>query len=258
MEFLPVIIAALIGACLSFFCGFGLGTILLPAFLLFFPIEIAVAASAVVHMLNNLFKLWLVGKQADRDMILRFGFTSIIGALIGAFMLALIAHLPSLLEYELSGKILYVKWVNLVVGMIIITFAFLEIHPRFQSIQIGKKWLPFGGLISGFFGGLSGHQGALRSAFLLKSGLSKEAFIGTRVVIACMVDVTRISVYATQIKSGWSMINPWLVIAASVAAFIGSYFGNLWMKKTELRLMNLIISVSLALFGIAIAMGLIA
>jgi len=32
---------------------------------LFFPVSIAVALTAVVHMLNNLFKLVLMGKYAD-------------------------------------------------------------------------------------------------------------------------------------------------------------------------------------------------
>ena len=32
---------------------------------------------------------------------------------------------------------------------------------------------------SGFFGGLSGMQGALRSAFLARAGLSKEAFVAS-------------------------------------------------------------------------------
>lgn len=255
MEFLPVILSALIGSCLSFFCGFGLGTILLPAFLLFFPIEIAVAATAVVHMLNNLFKLWLVGRQADKKMVIRFGLTSILGALVGALMLTMVAQLPALTSYQLNGKTFEVHWINVLIGLIIMAFAFLEIHPRFKSITIGAKWLPIGGLISGFFGGLSGHQGALRSAFLMKSGMSKEAFIGTRVVIACMVDVTRIGVYSSQIKSGWTMINPMLVVAASLAAFVGAYFGNQWMKKTELRAINIIISISLLLFGIAMIAG---
>lgn len=257
MEFLPVIIAALIGSCLSFFCGFGLGTILLPAFLLFFPIDVAVAASAIVHMLNNLFKLWLVGKQADRKMIIRFGFTSVIGSLLGALLLTAVAQLPLLASYSIGAHAYDIRWINLLIGIIIVVFAFLEIHPRFKSIKIGNGLLPFGGLISGFFGGLSGHQGALRSAFLMKSGMNKEAFIGTRVVIACMVDVTRITVYATQIKSGWGMIHPSLVIAATLAAFVGSYLGNQWMKKTELRLMNLIISISLVVFGVLMAAGFI-
>ncbi len=38
--------------------------------------------------------------------------------------------------------------------------------------------------MTGFFGGLSGMQGAMRSAFLAKSGLGKEAFIATGAVIA--------------------------------------------------------------------------
>jgi acyl-CoA reductase-like NAD-dependent aldehyde dehydrogenase len=42
-------------------------------------------------------------------------------------------------------------------------------------------YLPVGGLLSGFFGGLSGHQGALRSVFLLRAGLTKESFIATGV-----------------------------------------------------------------------------
>ncbi|MBX7051249.1 MAG: sulfite exporter TauE/SafE family protein [Flavobacteriales bacterium] len=256
MEFIPVIIAALIGSCLSFFCGFGLGTILLPAFLIFFPIDVAIAATAVVHMLNNLFKLWLVGKQADGKMVIRFGLTSIVGALIGAMLLTLVSQMPALFHYSISGHDFEVHGIHVMIGMLIIVFAFLEIHPRFQSITIGAKWLPAGGLISGFFGGLSGHQGALRSAFLMKSGMSKEAFIGTRVVIACMVDLTRISVYAIQIKTGWSMIEPWLVIAATLAAFVGAYFGNLWMKKTEHRIMNVMISISLILFGMAMIAGL--
>jgi len=37
----------------------------MPAFALFFPIEVAVAATAIVHLANNIFKGGLVGKKAD-------------------------------------------------------------------------------------------------------------------------------------------------------------------------------------------------
>ena len=40
--------------------------------------------------------------------------------------------------------------------------------------------------MSGFLGGLSGHQVALRSAFLIKCGLTKESFLGSGIVIACL------------------------------------------------------------------------
>jgi phosphomannomutase len=82
--------------------------------------------------------------------------------------------------------------VKLVVACLMILFALVELLPRFTEISVGKKYLPLGGLLSGFFGGLSGHQGALRSVFLLKAGLSKETFIATGVVISLLVDIPRI------------------------------------------------------------------
>lgn len=48
--------------------------------------------------------------------------------------------------------------------------------------------------MSGFFGGLSGNQGAFRSAFLIKAGLSKDAYIATGVVAAVIVDLTRLGI----------------------------------------------------------------
>ncbi|MFN9977497.1 MAG: sulfite exporter TauE/SafE family protein, partial [Phycisphaerae bacterium] len=73
MEFVLIILVALAGAFLSFFSGFGLGTLLLPAFLVVFPPPVAIAATAVVHMLNNLFKLFLVGRYAQRQVLAAFG-----------------------------------------------------------------------------------------------------------------------------------------------------------------------------------------
>jgi len=50
-------------------------------------------------------------------------------------------------------------------------------------------------------GGLSGHQGALRSAFLIKTGLGKEAFIGMGVVCAALVDFSRLIFYGVSFFS---------------------------------------------------------
>lgn len=252
-----VVLAALLGSVLSFFCGFGLGTTLLPAFMLFFPPEVAIAATALVHMANNVFKLFLVGRQADWSIIKGFGLLSVLGAVAGAFCLKYVAHLPVITTYSLGGKMFEVTYIRLVISLVIIVFAIIELIPYFQAIRLPRRILPAGGLISGFFGGLSGHQGALRSAFLMKAGLSKQAFIGTRVVCAFLVDTSRIGVYATEIKSGWSDMNIGLLAAASIAAFTGAYFGNKLMKKTELKTINLIVAVSLVIFGIGFGMGLI-
>ena len=62
MSYLVICAVALLASGLTFFSGFGLGTLLLPAFALFFPIEQAVAMTAVVHFLNGLFKLGLAAR----------------------------------------------------------------------------------------------------------------------------------------------------------------------------------------------------
>ena len=49
-----VLLVALAASLLSFFSGFGLGTLLLPAFAVVAPLDVAVAATAVVHLANNL------------------------------------------------------------------------------------------------------------------------------------------------------------------------------------------------------------
>ena len=55
MDYIIICIFALLGSALTLFSGFGLGTILLPVFGLFFPIEIAVVLTALVHFMNNIF-----------------------------------------------------------------------------------------------------------------------------------------------------------------------------------------------------------
>ncbi|MFN0031288.1 MAG: TSUP family transporter [Flavobacteriales bacterium] len=257
MDYLIVILVALCGACLSFFSGFGLGTLLLPAFMLFFPPPVAIAATAVVHMLNNVFKLFLVGRYADKKIILGFGSLSVAGALLGAWLLSKVLTEHVLLEYAIGQSLFQITFIKLTIAVLIFIFAVLEIAPWFQSITISRRWLPVGGFLSGLFGGLSGHQGALRSAFLMKSGLSKEAFMGTRVVCACLVDITRITVYAATIGASWQLMNPWLVGAATMAAFSGAWLGNKWMKKTELTIINRIVTVMLLLFAVALGLGVI-
>jgi len=55
------------------------------------------------------------------------------------------------------------------IAVLLLFFAIFELLPRFKHFSFDRKYLPLGGILSGFFGGLSGNQGALRSAFLVKS-----------------------------------------------------------------------------------------
>jgi uncharacterized membrane protein YfcA len=257
LSYFAVLAAALGGAFLSFFCGFGLGTLLLPAFMLFFPAQIAVAATAVVHMANNIFKLFLVGKHAHWPTIRSFGVASVVGAILGAWSLQWLAGMNNHIHFSLFNHAFQTDSIRIIIAIIILSFAVIEISPKLDEIALPTRWLPLGGLISGFFGGISGHQGALRSAFLMRSGLSKDAFMGTRVVCACLVDVSRLSVYAASISASWSELRLDLLALATLAAFVGAWQGNKLVKKTELPLLNRIISLALIAFAVAFALGVI-
>jgi uncharacterized protein len=128
-----------------------------------------------------------------------------------------------------------------------------KIVPRLEKITFNRRYLPLGGILSGFLGGLSGQQGALRTAFLIKSGLTKEGFIASGVVIACMVDIVRIPVYITSFTQLETNKNIILLIAATLSAFLGAFIANRWMKKVELSTIQILVSIML--FGIALALG---
>ena len=177
MEIVIICLAAFLTAILTFFSGFGLGTILAPVFAIFFPIDIAIALTGVVHFSNNLFKIALIGRNTDKAVLLRFGIPAILASFAGAWLLLKITVLPTIVEYELWGKTFEITAVKLIIALLLIIFSILEISPSFQKVQFGKDKLVWGGILSGFFGGLSGIQGAIRSAFLIKnSQLGKQGF----------------------------------------------------------------------------------
>lgn len=257
MDYLICCTAALIGSGLTLFSGFGLGTLMTPVFALFFPVEVAIALTAIVHFLNNIFKLILTGKHASKQVILRFGIPSILAAFLGAFVLKMVSHQPTLYSYTIAGSLHEITTVKLVISALLLFFSCMEIIPKLANMQFDQKWLPLGGILSGFFGGLSGNQGALRSAFLSRAGLSKEAFIGTGVVIACCIDISRLSVYSSQISANWANMNPGLILASTLSAFAGAFIGNRLLKKVTITSVQYIVTAMLFLFALLLGAGII-
>jgi uncharacterized membrane protein YfcA len=262
MASFVVCLVALVAGALTLFSGFGLGTLLLPAFALFFPLEVAIAATALVHLANNLFKLALVGRDADRDVVLRFAIPGALAAFAGAWLLARLTGLEPLGSWSLGARSFTISPLGVVLGALIAGFAWLEASGRGAALSFGPRWIPLGGLLSGFFGGLSGHQGALRSAFLLRLGLSKQAFIGTGVVAAVIVDFARLAVYgvtffardlATLRERGGAGV----VAAAVVAAWLGSFVGARLIDKVTLRGVQKLVATMLLLVALLLASGVV-
>jgi len=255
MDLLIISLTALLGSALTLFSGFGLGTLLLPAFALFFPLELSVALTAVVHFLNNLFKLVLLGRHADRVTILKFGLPSLFASLLGAWLLTRLGNLNTALGFSISGYQGQTSYLKLIMGFILLFFALFEIIPSLRRLQLHPRYLTLGGLFSGFFGGLSGNQGALRSAFLIKAGLSKEVFIATGVVIACLVDLARLGVYYPSLSAQASALPVTLLLAACLSAFVGAFAGSKLIKKVTVKSVQYLVAACLILFSFLLMVG---
>ena len=262
MSYIVICAVALVVSGLTLFSGFGLGTLLMPAFALFFPVEIAVGATAVVHLANNIFKAVLVGRKANFGIVLKFALPAAAAAVLGALLLNYFAGLAPVFEYVWVGRSFAVTPVKLVVAVLILGFALIELSSRFEKLSFDTRFIPLGGLISGFFGGLSGHQGALRSAFLLRAGLAKEAFVSTGVLCAVAIDVSRLAVYGVtlfskQLAALQSQGIAGLVVAGSLAAFLGAFIGKRMLKKVTMRGIQVTVGVMLLLLAVALGIGLV-
>jgi uncharacterized membrane protein YfcA len=257
MMFIVIIITAFLASLLTLFSGFGLGTILMPVVAIFFPVTVAVAMTAFVHLLNNLFKLIVLWRKINWPVVLRFGLPAMIATVPGAWLLTALSDLPEIHSYEIEDINAVITPVKITVGLLLIFFATAEWLPFLKNLNLSAKALPIGGILSGFFGGLSGHQGAFRSAFLLRAGLDKNQFVASNAAIAALVDMTRLAVYGLNITLLLSQVNTGLLAAATVAAFAGVIAGTIGLKKITIGFIQNLVAATLYILGILLVAGLI-
>jgi uncharacterized membrane protein YfcA len=262
MEYAIVALAALVVSALALYSGFGLGTLLMPVFALFFPVPVAVASTAVVHLANNIFKVTFVGRNASWRTVLAFGLPAAAFALPGAFLLVRMSEIEPLASYDLGDRESTVTIVKLVIAALIVTFSLFELVPRLQRVEFPQRLVPVGGAMSGFFGGLSGHQGALRSAVLSKLRMESAQFVGTTAVCAFMVDVSRLAVYGatffvSDLEEATEGRGIALVGVATLAAFVGTFSSSRLLKKVTMRVIRRLVGVMLVTLAVALATGLV-
>lgn len=250
-----ICLVAFIASLLTLFSGFGLGTLLMPVVALFFPLDVAIAITAIVHLANNLFKLLLVASHAKFSVLIRFGLPAICFAFLGAILLQQLVSLPIIYQYQLFSYDFVISGVKLIIGSLILLFVCIELSPKMSNIEFSSKFLPFGGIISGFLGGLSGHQGAFRSMFLIKAGLTKQQFIATGVIIAVMVDLVRLSVYGLNFSIRKEDIDWVLVSYACLSAFLGAFLGKKFIHKVTIESIQKLVSIFLIIVAVSMIIG---
>jgi uncharacterized membrane protein YfcA len=262
LTVLIVGVAALGVSALTLFSGFGLGTLLMPVFALFFPVEVAVAATAVVHGLNNLFKVYLLHRDVVSRVLLRFGLPAVLAAFLGARLLAALSVRPPIFEWYLGDRVFLVTPIKAAMGGLILVFALFELLPHLRALRAPTRWLPLGGALSGFFGGLSGHQGALRAAFLGPLELRPAAFAATQAVLATMVDAARLAVYGLGFfagrMAGLSTRSEWLLVGfASLCAFAGALIGKRLLHRVTVAWVRRLTGTLLLIVGLGLTTGLL-
>jgi len=260
MDIALVAVVAALASALTLVSGFGLGTILLPVFALFFPAPVAVAATGVVHLLNNLFKGALLWKRADWRTILRFGVPAIPAAVIGAILLTLLGDTPRLFGWRAFGCEFGPTGAGLTIGLLMIVFASLELQRWFQNLSAPPRLMPLGGLLSGFFGGLTGQQGAFRSIFLLRARLQAQQFIATGVMIAVLVDLSRLTTYAASFRAAG--LDPagreyLLVAIGTLSAFVGAFIATRRLDKVTIGAVRYSVAALMFVIGAGLAAGLV-
>lgn len=255
MDIVIICITAFAASLLTFFSGFGLGTLLTPVFMLFFPVDVAIAWTAIVHFVNNIFKVILVGVHADGEVMIKFGIPAILFAFAGAWLMLVIPGQSTFYSFTFNGHFYEVVVLKFIIALLLLGFAIIEFIPRFKRMSFPEKLMPLGGALSGFFGGLSGNQGALRTAFLIKADLNKEAFIGTTVLISTLVDISRLGVYSSRfadivVSEGLGIV--WYACGAAIA---GALLGSKLLKKVTLPFIQTLVALALILLSIAMMTG---
>ena len=257
MMMLVVALVAFAASALTFVSGFGLGTLLMPVFAVFMPVERAVAVTGVVHFLNSLFKFGLVGRRAHWPTVWRFGVPALIASFVGAWWLVSLAAQPPLLVWTLAGRLLQVTTAKLLIGALLLVFVLVEWVPRWKRLTVSPSYMPLGGVLSGLAGGVSGMQGALRSAFLARAGLSRDAFVATGVVIACLIDISRLGVYARMYVAHRESLDVRLLAVAVSCAFAGALVGRRFLEQLTMDAVRHVVAALLLVMAVAMGMGLL-
>ena len=150
-----------------------------PLLAIKFGTTTAVALVTLPHAAATAVRCWRLRAHVDRTVLVRFGLLSAAGALAGALIYTRLG--PGALTRVLGGLLLLTAIA--------------------QLTGWASRWQPHGpvvalfGLVSGFFGGIAGNQGGLRSAALTAFGLSPLGFVATATATGLLVDAARTPVY---------------------------------------------------------------
>lgn len=233
MEIVLLALLTFLASIAGTLAGFGISTIMVSVLYLFYPFQLVLLFVGIIHCFGDIWKMLLFRKYLNLKLALLFGLTGIITSFIGAKIVFI--DLPFNLK-RLFGICL------------VIYMCFLLWKPKF-SLPKSSKYQALGGILSGFFAGLLGAGGAIRSTFLLAFNFPKEVYLAASGAIAFFIDSTRLIIYISEGVNLPTNLLFGLFIFIPVS-FIGAKIAGVLVDKVSQQKFRNIIVIFLFLVGL--------
>jgi len=228
-----VLLAAVLAGAVAAISGFGIGSLLTPLLAVRYGAKLAVAMVSVPHLVGTAARFLRLRGHVDRKVFLNFGILSAAGGLLGALLNAR-ANSPAL---------------AMVFGCLLIFAAISGLSGWVDRMHFGRRVAWVAGGLSGFFGGLVGNQGGIRSAALLGFDIQKEALVATATGVALIVDGARMPVYLAV--EGRGILSAWpLLIVAIIGVLLGTFWGVRLLRRLPERVFRRLLSVLILALGV--------
>lgn len=233
MEISLIIILTIVASAIGTVTGFGTSTIMIPALALFLPPVEAIFLVSIIHWFGNVWKVTLFRSGLNWRLVGLFGLTGLLTSYLGASVTLNVDN-----AVLLRG-----------LGIFFAAYAvFLLLQSKLKvPASLGMALL--GGSLSGFFAGMFGIGGAIRSAFLTIFDLPKSVYIATAGAIGLMVDLTRVVTYIAGGISLSPALSYGLIIFIPVS-LLGAYVGKLVVNKISQQQFRAVIAVLIFVIGI--------
>ena len=231
-------VAGLFGGAVASIAGFGIGSLLTPAIAASAGAKLAVAAVSIPHAIGTSIRFLRFRRDVDWTIVRSFGFTSAAGGVTGAL---LNTWTTSRAIEIVFGALLVLAGASQVTG-----FA------KRWRLRGALAWL--GGALSGFFGGLVGNQGGIRTAAMLGFDVDKRRFVATTTAVALLIDVARVPIFIAFERRELMALLP-IISIATVGVVTGTLFGEKLLARVPERQFRTVVGTLLVLLGASFLMS---
>lgn len=235
---LVVLCAGVFGGAVASIAGFGIGSLLTPAIAAATGTKLAVALVSIPHAIGTSIRFWRFRRDIDWSVVRSFGVTSAAGGLTGA-----------LLNTWATSRAL-----ELVFGCLLVLAGISQVTGYAKRWRLRGALAWFGGALSGFFGGLVGNQGGIRTAAMLGFEVDKRQFVATTTAVALLIDMARVPVYLVTETATIARMWPMLVVA-TIGVVIGTLFGERLLARVPEQQFRVVVGILLLALGVSFLIG---